>query len=160
MTTLIIAILLVGSLPALLPKWRHVLLTAAILLAALIVAFIYLLNDLGANPSGGDGPAFATLIILFGCANAIVAASLIGRLIAQRLARSLAPSSKRRVVKLLLAFPLVALVLAGALAALHYASIGLIGLVTLLLFPFFWLGLALQLAPNNSFKPIPHQGGA
>ncbi len=68
MTTLIIAILLVGSLPALLPKWRHVLLTAGILLAALIVAFIYLLNDLGANPSGGDGPAFATLIILFGCA--------------------------------------------------------------------------------------------
>lgn len=157
MTTLIMAVLLIGSLPVLLPQWRHALIAAGVFLAALVVAFMYLLNDLGAYPSGGDGPAFAALIILFGCAKAIVAASLIGRLIAQWLARSLAPPTKSRVIKFLLAFPLVPFVLVGALTALHYAYIGLIGLVTLLFFPFIWLGLALQLAPNNSYMDSPHK---
>ena len=157
METMIFAILLSCSLPALLPQWRHALFVAGAFIAALAFAFVFLLRDLDANPGGGDGPAFATLIILFGCAQAIVAASLIGRVIAQRLARSLAPPTKRRVIKFLFAFSLVLFALAGVLAALHYASIGLIGLAGILLFPFFWLALALQLAPNNSFKPNPHQ---
>ena len=160
MATLILAILMTGTLPALLPRWRHALLVAGAFLAALAVAFLYFLRDLGENPSGGDGPAFATFVVLFGCAQAIVAASLIGRLIAHRLARALTLPTKSRVVKFLLAFSLVPCALAVALATLHYASNGLIGLAVVVFFPFFWLGLALQLASNNSFKPMPLRGTA
>ncbi len=152
MATLILAILYIWSLPALLPRWQHVFLVGGAFLAVSVVTFGYLLSDLGAPPSGGDGPAFATLVILFGCTQVVVAASLVGRLIAQSIARSLAPPTKTRVVKLLLAVSLALFALASALVALYYAGVGLIGLAALLLFPFFWLALALQFAPNNSFK--------
>lgn len=146
MTFLIVSFLLVGSLPALLPKWRHALAAAGILFAALVLGLLYALRDLEAHPSGGDGPAFAGLILLFGSAELVVAASLVGRLIAHAAARALMPSTRRRVVNALLVFAFVPFALVCTLVALHLAATGLIALAALALFPFAWFALALRLA--------------
>lgn len=148
MAFLILSFLLIGSLPALLPKWRHALSAAGLVFAALVVGLLYALRDLGAHPSGGDGPAFAGLILLFGGAELALAASLVGRLLAHGLARALAPSTRHRVVVRLLVFALVPFALACALAALRWAGTGLIALAAIVLFPFAWFALALRLAPS------------
>ena len=153
MATLIFSILLLGSLPALLPRWRHVIIGTGVLLAAYTAALVYALRDLESNPSGGDGPAFFGIMFVFGCAQAIIATSLVGRVVARMIARSITLSAKTRVIRLLLAFSLLPLAAAGALVAQHMAATALIYFAVVLFFPLLWLALALQLAPNNSFKP-------
>ena len=146
MGILIVSLLLLASVPALMPRWRDVIFSVGVLIATSVAAMLYLLRDLDAHPGAGDGPAFAALIILFGTAQLVIVASLLGRVIAQYVSRVLSPSTRARVIRVLVVISLLPLALAVVLVIQHMATTMLVAFAAVLFFPLFWFALALQLA--------------
>ena len=155
-----IAILLVMSLPAFLPRWSHVAWVAFASAVAIGTVFLWLLRDLDNHPSGGDGPAFFGMVLLAGAAQIIVVASVLVRVLVHWLARSLSPAVRTCIAKALLGMALVASTLSLLMYLASFVAEQLIGFAAVLSFSLFWLGLALQFAPSNSFKPTPPRGAA
>lgn len=136
----LIGMLLVGTLPALLPGWRAFLAAlagVAVLYGAQVAWFFWAVER-----QATEGPAFMTGIAILGVEQALVIASIIGRLIAHFLARRLGRYARAGLLwgLALLAASLCAFSLSG------YASPLLIGAAV----PFVWLWLALLLAPRPS----------
>lgn len=155
-----IAILLVMSLPALLPRWSHVAWGAVASAVAIGIVFVWLLRDLDNHPSGGDGPEFFGAVLLAGAAKIIVVASVLVRVLVHWLARSLSTAVRTCIAQTLLGMALVASTLSLLMYLASFVATQLIGFAAVLSFSLFWLGLALQLAPSNSFKPTPPRGAA
>lgn len=83
----LVGMLLVGTLPALLPGWRAFLVAlagVAVLYGALVAWFFWAVER-----EAPEGPAFLAGIAILGVEQVLVVASIIGRLIAHALARSL-----------------------------------------------------------------------
>ncbi|WP_236209399.1 hypothetical protein [Pseudomonas tohonis] len=136
----LIGMLLVGTLPALLPGRRAFLVAlagVAVLYGAQVAWFFRAVER-----EATEGPAFMTGIAILGVEQVLVVASVIGRLIVHALARSLGRRARAGLLwgLALLAASLCVFSLSG------YASTLLMGAAV----PFVWLWLALLLAPRPS----------
>ncbi|WP_271105773.1 hypothetical protein [Pseudomonas tohonis] len=134
----LVGMLLVGTLPALLPGWRAFLVAlagVAVLYGAQVAWFFWAVEQ-----ETTEGPAFLTGIAILGVEQVLVVASIIGRLIAHALARSL---SRRVRAGLLWGLALLtASICAFSLSG--YAS----PMLMVVAVPFAWFCLALLLAPR------------
>ncbi|MGA6108496.1 hypothetical protein [Pseudomonas solani] len=134
----LIGMLLVGTLPALLPGRRAFLVALAgvVVLYGAQVAWFFRAVEREAT----EGPAFMTGIAILGVEQVLVVASVIGRFIVHALARSLGRRARAGLLwgLAVLAASICAFSLSG------YASTLLIGAAV----PFVWLWLALLLAPR------------
>lgn len=136
----LIGMLLVGTLPALLPGRRAFLVAlagVAVLYGAQVAWFFWAVER-----EATEGPAFMTGIAILGVEQVLVVASVIGRFIVHALARSLGRRARAGLLwgLAVLAASLCAFSLSG------YASPLLMGAAV----PFVWLWLALLLAPRPS----------
>lgn len=136
----LIGMLLVGTLPALLPGRRAFLAAlagVAVLYCAQVAWFFRAVER-----DAPEGPAFLAGIAILGVEQVLVGASIIGRLIAHFLARRLGRYARAGLIwgLALLAASLCAFSLSD------YASPMLMGAVV----PFVWFCLALLLAPRPS----------
>ncbi len=132
--------LLVGTLPALLPGRRAFLVAlagVAVLYGAQVAWFFWAVEQ-----EATEGPAFLAGIAILGVEQVLVVASIIGRLIAHALARSVSRRVRAGVLwgLALLAASICAFSLSG------YAS----PMLMLVAVPFVWFCLALLLAPRPS----------
>lgn len=153
MPAAVIALLLLGcSLPALLPGRRQFGAALAVVAVLLVVWAVLALQDLEANPSGGDGPAFFALVFLFGVAQVVILASVLGRGLVRWLAQKLSGRARQKVVRGLVVVgmvPLVVVLLRWADGASGTAVV----LAVLVGFPPLWLGAALTLWPGQVSMP-------
>ncbi len=155
-----IAICLAMSLPGLMPRWSHVVCGAVASTVIVGITAVWFFRDLANHPSGGDGPAFFGAMFLVGVAQIVLAASVLGHVLAHRLARTLSPTARRRTTLALIGISPAAPILSLLMHLASLAGPQLIGLTAVLSFPLIWLGLALQLAPNSLSKPTPLRGAA
>ncbi|MBB4821857.1 MFS family permease [Pseudomonas alcaligenes] len=143
----LIGMLLVGTLPALLPGWRAFLaaLAGVAVLYGVQVAWFFWAVEREAT----EGPAVLAGIAILGVEQVLVIASIIGRLIAHFLARSLGRRARAGLLwgLAVLAASICAFSLSG------YASTLLMGAAV----PFAWLWLALLLAPRPA-RPLSPEG--
>lgn len=134
----LIGMLLVGTLPALLPGWR------AFLAALAGVAVLYWAQAVwffwAVEREATEGPAFLAGIAILGVEQVLVVASIIGRLIAHALARHLSWHARAGLFwgLALLTASICAFSLSG------YAS----PMLMVAAVPFAWFCLALLLAPR------------
>lgn len=146
MPAAVIVLLLLGcSLPALLPGRRQFGAALAVVAVLLVVWAILALQDLEANPSVGDGPAFFALVFLFGLAQVVILASVLGRWLVRWLAQKLSGRARQKVVRGLM----VVVLLRWADGASGTAVV----LAVLVGFPPLWLGAALTLWPGQVSMP-------
>lgn len=134
----LMGMLLVGTLPALLPGRRAFLVAlagVAVLYGAQVAWFFWAVER-----DATEGPAFMAGIAILGVEQVLVVASIIGRLIAHFLARRLGRYARAGLIcgLALLAASLCAFSLSG------YAAPMLMGAAA----PFVWFCLALLLAPR------------
>ena len=154
MPAAVIALLLLGcSLPALLPGRRQFGAALAVVAVLLVVWAVLALQDLEANPSGGDGPAFFALVFLFGVAQVVILASVLGRGLVRWLAQKLSGRARQKVVRGLVVVGMVPLVVVLMLRWADGASGTAVVLAVLVGFPPLWLGAALTLWPGQVSMP-------
>ena len=158
--TVIVAALLLLSLPALLPRWHHVGIGVAVAVAFIVAAAVYSFRDLTAHPSGGDGPAFFGLAFLFGGSLGIIAASAAARALIELLVSKYKPSLCKFFAVVLLWFGCAPPLLLLAACLFEPRAVSLVWLALIFSYPLLWLGVAVKLAPNNSSKPTPLRGAA
>lgn len=157
MPAVVIVLLLLGcSLPALLPGRRQFGAALAVVAVLLVVLAILALQDLEANPGGGDGPAFFALVFLFGVAQVVILASVLGRGLVRWLAQKLSGHARQKAVRGLVVGGMVPLVPLVVLLLLRWAD-GASGMAVVLAvlvgFPPLWLGAALTLWPGQASMP-------
>lgn len=146
MPAVVIVLLLLGcSLPALLPGRRQFGAALAVVAVLLVVLAVLALQYLEANPGGGDGPAFFALVFLFGLAQVVILASVLGRWLVRWLAQKLSGRARQKVVRGLV----VLLLLRWGDGASGMAVV----LAVLVGFPPLWLGAALTLWPGQASMP-------
>ena len=149
MPAAVIVLLLLGcSLPALLPGRRQFGAALDVVVVLLVVLAILALQDLEANPGGGDGPAFFALVFLFGLAQVVILASVLGRWLVRWLAQKLSGRARQKVVRGLVV-GMVPLVVVPMLRWADGASGKAVVLAVLVGFPPLWLGAALTLWPGQ-----------
>lgn len=154
MPAAVIALLLLGCwLPALLPGRRQFGAALAVVAVLLVVWAVLALQDLEANPSGGDGPAFFALVFLFGVAQVVILASVLGRGLVRWLAQKLSGRARQKVVRGLVVVGMVPLVVVLMLRWADGASGTAVVLAVLVGFPPLWLGAALTLWPGQASMP-------
>jgi len=154
MPAAVIVLLLLGcSLPALLPGQRQFGAALAVVTVLQVVWVVLALQDLEANPSGGDGPAFFALVFLFGVAQVVILASVLGRGLVRWLAQKLSGRARQNAVRGLVVVGMVPLVVVLLLRWADGASGTAVVLAVLVGFPPLWLGTALTLWPGQASMP-------
>lgn len=144
-------LLAISSLPAAFPRRKHAAIGLVLAFGLWIAGGVYLLNDLKANPSGGDGPAFFAISFLIGLGQLVVLLSLAGRVLAEVLVSRIAPSHCQRVIPYLLGIGMVPV----ALAVLTGFNPVLVGLAAIAGFPLLWMGMAMALLLKHASRPLP-----
>ena len=151
-----VAILIIALIPSILPTWRSTLMAAGAMYVLLVVAFFWMLRQVDAMTTG-EGPAFFGVVFLFAAAAIILVGSCLTKFVIASVLSRAKPATALWVRRVIIG--------AGVLitAVLAYAALGAFvnrGFVALVGSVSIWLSLITWLMPNNSFKPIPHQGGA
>lgn len=152
---LLLALVLACSLPALLPRWDHVGIGVAAVVTAVVAATVFLLRDLEAHPSGGDGPAFFGLVFLFGAALILVVGSVLGRVLIHAVVCRFSARTHGLAAAALLTAGALPLALLGVASLVEPTLVSFASVVFVLSYPLLWLGAAVKLAPNNSYMDSP-----
>lgn len=150
----VLALLCTATVPALLPRERQVMVGLALLQIAALAAAAWALQSLKGE-TRGEGPAFATLALLYGGFQGVVLLSLLGRGMAGLLQRWLSALARSRLQRSLLVLALLLPATAVGLSATHWAGPSLVKLALLLAMPLLWMAVALGLphpAPTTSAR--------